>query len=134
MSYETPPPDRGGGTILGVILHICGAAEWAEVGEGGEYRPSSLGEVGFIHCSDFGTASLPANIRYRGRTDLVLLEIDPAKVGSPVRWEDGAPPHPDGIWFPHVYGPIPHAAVVGVHEFRESEGGGFRLPDSLAHR
>jgi uncharacterized protein (DUF952 family) len=131
---ETPPPDRGGGTILGVILHICGAAEWAEVGEGGEYRPPSLGEAGFIHCSDFGTAHLPANVRYRGRTDLVLLEIDPAKVGSPVRWEDGAPPHPAGIWFPHVYGPIPHAAVVGVHEFHESEGGGFRLPGSLAHR
>ncbi len=134
MAHETPPPDRGGGTILCVILHICGAAEWAEVAEDGEYRPSSLGEVGFIHCSDFGTANLPANIRYRGRTDLVLLEIDPAKVGSPVRWEDGVPPHPEGIWFPHVYGPIPHAAVVGVHEFRESEGGGFRLPDSLAHR
>ncbi|MGW4064732.1 DUF952 domain-containing protein [Amycolatopsis sp. NPDC004747] len=117
-----------------MILHICGAAEWAEVGEGGEYRDPSLEEVGFIHCSDFGTATLPANIRFRGRTDLVLLEIDPAKVDAPVRWEDGLPPHPEGIWFPHVYGPIPHAAVVGVHEFRESEGGGFRLPDSLAHR
>ena len=134
MAHETPPPDRGGGTILGVILHICGAAEWAEVGEGGEYRPSSLGEVGFVHCSDFGTAHLPANALYRGRTDLVLLEIDPAKLDVAVRWEDGAPPHPAGIWFPHVYGPIPHAAVVGVHQFAEAADGGFRLPDSLAHR
>ncbi|WP_410607397.1 DUF952 domain-containing protein [Amycolatopsis sp. lyj-109] len=117
-----------------MILHICGAAEWAEVGEGGEYRPSSLGEVGFVHCSDFGTAHLPANALYRGRADLVLLEIDLGKLDVPVRWEDGAPPHPAGIWFPHVYGPIPHAAVVGVHEFRESDGSGFRLPDSLAHR
>ncbi|NED45641.1 DUF952 domain-containing protein [Amycolatopsis sp. SID8362] len=117
-----------------MILHICGAADWAEVGEGGEYRPPSLDDVGFIHCSDFGTAHLPANALYRGRTDLVLLEIDPGKVGVPVRWEDGEPPHPAGVWFPHVYGPLPHAAVVGVHEFGEVDGGGFRLPPALAHR
>ncbi|WP_020642717.1 DUF952 domain-containing protein [Amycolatopsis balhimycina] len=117
-----------------MILHICGAADWAEVGQDGEYRPPSLGEAGFVHCSDFGTAHLPADALYRGRTDLVLLEIDPATVGAPVRWEDGAPPHPAGIRFPHVYGPIPRAAVVGVHEFRETDGGGFRLPASLAHR
>ena len=134
MSYETPPPDRAGGTILDVILHICGAAEWAEVGEDGAYRPPSLDDAGFVHCSDFGTAHLPANALYRGRTDLVLLEIDPAKVGVPVRWEDGEPPHPAGVWFPHVYGPIPRAAVVGVHAFGEVDGGGFRLPDSLALR
>jgi uncharacterized protein (DUF952 family) len=120
-----------------VILHICGAAEWAEVegaGERGEYRAPSLGDVGFIHCSDPGTATLPANALYRGRTDLLLLEIDPAKVDAEVRWEDGAPPHPSGIWFPHVYGPIPRVAVVGVHEFPASPDGDFRLPESLARR
>jgi uncharacterized protein (DUF952 family) len=117
-----------------VILHICGAADWAEVGEDGEYRPPSLGDVGFVHCSDFGTAHLPADALYRGRTDLVLLEIDPAKLGVPVRWEDGVPPHPANIRFPHVYGPIRRDAVVGVHDFTEVDGGGFRLPDSLARR
>ncbi|MGW5715566.1 DUF952 domain-containing protein [Amycolatopsis sp. NPDC003865] len=117
-----------------MILHICGAAEWAEVGEGGEYRPPSLEDAGFVHCSDFGTVHLAANIRFRGRTDLVLLEIDPAELDVPVRWEDGEPPHPDGIWFPHVYGPIRHSAVVGVHPFTETADGGFRLPDALARR
>lgn len=58
MAHETPPPDRAGGTILRVILHICGAADWAEAVEGGEYRAPSLDDVGFIHCSDFGTAHL----------------------------------------------------------------------------
>jgi len=115
-----------------VILHICGAAEWAE--GTGEYRTPSLDDVGFIHCSDPGTAHLPANALYRGRTDLVLLEIDPVKVGAEVRWEDGVPPHPAGIWFPHVYGPIPRAAVVGVHEFTAQPDGDFRLPESLARR
>ncbi|WP_410667249.1 DUF952 domain-containing protein [Amycolatopsis sp. cmx-4-68] len=117
-----------------MILHICGAADWADVGEDGEYLEPSLDEVGFLHCSDFGTVHLPADVRFRGRTDLVLLEIDPAKLDVPVRWEEGVPPHPAGIWFPHVYGPIRRAAVVGVHEFAEVAGGGFRLPDSLARR
>ncbi len=42
---------------------------------------------------------------------MVLLVLDPARVGAEVRVEDlvGA-----GEAFPHVYGPIPLGAVVGV--------------------
>ena len=117
-----------------MILHICGAAEWAEVSGDGEYRPASLDDAGFVHCSDPGIVHLPANALYRGRTDLLLLEIDPAKVGVPVRWEEGVPPHPAGIWFPHVYGPIPRAAVVGVHEFAPLPDGAFVPPKAIAEK
>jgi uncharacterized protein (DUF952 family) len=74
---------------------------------------------------------LPANRLYAGRADLVLLVIDPALVDVAVRWEPGAPPDPLGAWFPHVYGPIPAAAVVAVHDFPLA-GDGFRLPPALA--
>ncbi|PFG48176.1 uncharacterized protein (DUF952 family) [Amycolatopsis sulphurea] len=117
-----------------VILHICSRDEWAAVPAGGEYRAPSLDDVGFIHCSDPGTAVLPANRLYRDRTDLVLLEIDPALVPAPVRWEDGAPPHPDGIWFPHIYGPVPRNAVVAVHDFPTEPNGLRKLPASLSLR
>jgi uncharacterized protein (DUF952 family) len=117
-----------------VILHICTAADWAAVPEGGEYRAPSLDSVGFIHCSDPGTAHLPANALYAGRTDLVLLEIDPDRLGVRLRWEPGQPVHPSGIWFPHVYGPIPHQAVLAAHEFPVGPDGFFRLPESLAIR
>src|SRR5439155_14180413 len=85
---------------------------------------------GFAHCSDPGTVHLPANRLFAGRADLVLLEIDPAKVD--VRWEPGVPPSPDGVWFPHVYGPIPPSAVVAVHDFPPGADG-FRLPAALAN-
>jgi uncharacterized protein (DUF952 family) len=117
-----------------MILHICAAADWAAVPAGGEYRAPSLESVGFIHCSDPGSAHLPANALHVGRTDLVLLEIDPGRLGVPLRWEAGVPAHSSGIWFPHVYGPIPRAAVVAVHEFPPGPGGSFQLPPSLADR
>jgi uncharacterized protein (DUF952 family) len=113
-----------------VILHICPRADWT----GGEYRPSSLDDAGFVHCSDPGTAHLPANARYAGRTDLVLLELDESRLGVPLRWEEGDPPHPAGIWFPHVYGPIRPEAVVRVHDFPPGPDGRFRLPPEIAER
>ncbi|UQS21904.1 DUF952 domain-containing protein [Amycolatopsis thermalba] len=113
-----------------MILHLCAAGEWT----GADYRAPSLDTVGFIHCSDPGTVAIPANALYAGRTDLVLLEIDPARLDVPLRWEAGAPPHPDGILFPHVYGPIRAEAVVAVHPFPPSPDGTFELPASLAQR
>lgn len=117
-----------------MILHICTESAWAEVPEGGVYTDPSLDSQGFIHCSDVGTVHIPANAVFRGRTGLVLLEIDPAKVGAPVVWEDGDPPHPAGIRFPHVYGPIPRNAVTAVYEFPVQGDGSFEIPVSLSRR
>jgi uncharacterized protein (DUF952 family) len=111
-----------------VILHITTRADYHP---GRPYRAASLDTEGFVHCSDFGTVHLPANRLFAGRTDLVLLEIDPARLDVPLRWEPGAPPSPNGVWFPHIYGPIPPAAVVAVHDFPPSTDG-FRLPAALA--
>lgn len=117
-----------------MILHVCTAAEWAEFGDQERYRAPSLGDVGFVHCSDPGTVHLPAGAYYRGRTDLLLLRIDPARLDVTLRWEPGDPPHPAGIWFPHVYGSIPRAAIVEVHEFPPEPDGSFVLPAALANR
>lgn len=116
-----------------MILHICPAADWTG-SKDTAYRPASLDTAGFVHCADPGTAQLPANALYAGRADLVLLEIDPARLGVPVRWEEGDPPHPAGIWFPHVYGPIRPEAVVAVHSFPPLPDGTFRLPEAVANR
>jgi|SRR5699024_2866051 len=113
------------------VLHICPVGDWQCVPSGGRYRAGSLDEEGFVHCSDRGTVHLPANRWYQGRTDLVLLEIDIA--GLETRWEPPADSASRaGPWFPHVYEPIPVAAVVAVHEFQPGDGGLFRVPESLA--
>lgn len=110
-----------------MILHITTRDEYDP---GKPYRAPSLETEGFVHCSDFGSVHLPANRLFAGRTDLVLLEIDPSKLDVPLRWEPGVPPDPNGAWFPHVYGPIPQSAVVAVHDFPPGENG-FVLPESL---
>ncbi|HVK20041.1 MAG TPA: DUF952 domain-containing protein [Actinokineospora sp.] len=113
-----------------MILHIVARSDWPAA----EVTAPSLVSEGFVHCSDPGTVHLPANRLYAGRTDLVLLEIDPALVGVPVRWEAAVPAIEAGPWFPHVYGPIPAAAVVGVHDFPPGPDGLFELPASLGSR
>ncbi|NIJ14520.1 uncharacterized protein (DUF952 family) [Saccharomonospora amisosensis] len=115
-----------------MILHICSEADWAGVADSEHYRTRSLHEVGFIHCSDLGTVHLPATRLYRGRTDLFLLRIDPQLLDVPLRWEPGVPPEPQSPWFPHVYGPIPKAAVLSVHPFPPLRDGSFQPPSELA--
>ena len=108
-----------------MIYHFCPEADWAAAAPSGSYVADSLATQGFIHCSPRDHVHLSATIRARGRTDLVVLEIDEARLDAPAVWEEGDPPHPDGKLFPHVYGPIPVAAVVLVTDLRPGLDGTF---------
>ena len=68
---------------------------------------------------------LPANRLYAGRTDLVLLHLTPELLGAPVRWEPGVPTDPESMLFPHLYGPLPAAAVTTVTPYRPGADGAF---------
>lgn len=89
----------------GRLYHLALASDWDP--EADEYRGSTLGrtldEEGFVHCSTAGQVQPTADRFYTGRRDVVLLTLDPARIGAPIRVESG---------FPHVYGPLPTAAVV----------------------
>ena len=107
------------------LLHICGAAEWAAAQRDGEHRPESLHDAGFVHLSTPEQVHLPANRLYRGRTDLLLLRVDPDRLPAPVRWEPGVPTDPDSMMFPHLYGPLPVDAVIAVEAYRPGPDGLF---------
>ncbi|MFI1916826.1 DUF952 domain-containing protein [Nocardia sp. NPDC020380] len=107
------------------LLHICSRDEWDAARGAGEYRAPSLDEVGFIHLSAPYQAHLPANRLFGGRRDLVLLWLDPERLGAPVKWEPGVPTDPESMRFPHLYGPLPLAAVVEVTEFLPGDNGEF---------
>jgi uncharacterized protein (DUF952 family) len=111
-----------------MILHFCPRTEWESAEAAGFYAADTLATQGFIHCSTPESVHVPATIRARGRTDLLLLEIDEARLPEPVVWEDGDPPHPDGTQFPHVYGTIPVAAVVSVRPYLPGPDGTFSPP------
>jgi uncharacterized protein (DUF952 family) len=122
----------GTGLDQPMILHGCPRATWESALAAGAYTADTLDTEGFVHCSDFGTVHLPLTALFRGRTDLVLLVIDPARVAAPVRWEPGDPADPAGTpWFPHVYGPIPAGAVVAAHAMVPEPDGSFLLPAAL---
>ncbi len=106
-----------------MIFHLCPRSVWESVSD--SYSGDTLATEGFIHCSDPEWVHVPATLRFRGRTDLVLLEIDPERIDVRVVWEDGSPPDPSGRQFPHVYGPLPVSAVVAVHEFQPLPDGSF---------
>jgi uncharacterized protein (DUF952 family) len=108
-----------------VLVHLCSNDEWHSAQARGEHRPDSLDESGFVHLSTTEQVHLPANRLFAGRTDLVLLHIDPARLTSPVRWEPGVATDPDAMVFPHLYGALPLEAVINVTPYRPDEGGRF---------
>ena len=102
----------------GPLLHLTTPAEWRAALTAGAVTPPSLREVGFVHLSAPAQVHLPAERLFPGRRDVVLLVVDPARLTDPVRWEPGVPGDPASMRFPHLYGPLPTAAVVAVLPWR----------------
>lgn len=111
-----------------MILHFCPRAQWEAAVSAGSYRADTLESQGFIHCSTPEQVAVPATALARGRRDLVLLEIDESRLDRAVVWEQGDPPDPGGMLFPHVYAAIPVEAVVAVHAYPPEPDGSFRRP------
>ena len=112
------------------LFHIARLADWEQARRDGAYRVSTLGKhldtEGFIHLSFAHQVKTVADLFYRGMPDLVLLELDPSRVGSPVILE--APAGADEE-FPHLYGEIPLGAVVAVGLFPPRADGTFDPPE-----
>lgn len=92
-----------------MLLHVATVEDW-EARSAADYRPAGLATEGFVHCCDDRQLAGVLERYYRGRDDLVLLHLDPAGLTVDVVWEDTSG---RGERFPHVYGPIDTAAVVG---------------------
>jgi uncharacterized protein (DUF952 family) len=107
------------------LVHLCSISDWLEARTTGSIEPASLATQGFVHLSERKLVHIPANLLYRDQADLVLLSIDPLRVGAEIVWEDGDPPDPAGLQFPHLYGALPTGAVVGVQRYDMDESGRF---------
>ena len=116
-----------------MIYHLTSRQAWREAQQRGEYRAESLESEGFIHCSTQSQILPVAELYFKGQENIVLLQIDPARLSSELRWEPpsgGAPPPgvPEGDLFPHVYGPINLAAIVKVYDLESSSDGSYKTP------
>lgn len=95
------------------IYHICKRAEWAAAGAAGHYPGSSQDRAdGFIHFSAADQVAASAAKHRAGQDGLVLLTVDPAALGAALKWEASR----GGQLFPHLYGPLPLAAVRRVDD------------------
>jgi uncharacterized protein (DUF952 family) len=110
---------------MSALLHICSRGDWGRAQQRAEHRPDSLANAGFVHLSTPEQVHLPANRLYAGRTDLLLLHVDGSRLEAPLRWEPGDPTDPAAMAFPHLYGPLPVRAVIGVTEYRPGPDGRF---------
>jgi len=94
-----------------MIYHMCRKDEWTDAEPSGSYPGSSQDAAdGFIH---FSTAFqiMDSAARHRaGQTGLVLLSVRTDRLGDALKWEKSR----GGELFPHLYGPLPVAAVTAV--------------------
>ena len=109
----------------GPIHHLALPDDWAAAFTTGEYRMSTRGvtleQEGFIHCSTRDQVEATANRFYGDIPQLVVLTIDQDAVLSPIRFEPPAPGSTE--LFPHIYGPLPIAAVRDATFWIRSDAG-----------
>ena len=95
------------------LFHLSLVDDWAAAQLVGEITDSTRGvtlaEEGYIHCSFADQVAGVAGRFYDDLDTVVLLRIDPDLITSLIVVEDLVG---SGVEFPHVYGPIPVAAVV----------------------
>ena len=96
------------------LFHLALKGDWEQAQDSGTYQWSTRGmrltEVGFIHCSWQEQVTKTFERFYADAGEIVLLEIDPIRLNSPLR----ADAIPTGELFPHLYGPLPIEAVRSI--------------------
>jgi uncharacterized protein (DUF952 family) len=107
------------------IYHICRAEEWRAAEAAGSYAGSSQDKAdGFIHFSAAAQVKESAAKHRAGQNGLVLLAVDPDRLGPALKWE----PSRGGQLFPHLYGALPTSAVVAVHDLPLGSDGRHVFP------
>ena len=109
---------------MAIIYHLITERDWETAQDAGQFRPDSLADEGFVHCSQDEEQMLRVADRlYSGRADLLALEVDTEQLRYPVVSE----PSRSGEIYPHIYGPLDTAAVVKVWRLALDGEGNFSV-------
>jgi uncharacterized protein (DUF952 family) len=94
------------------LYHMARRSEWEQAESEGLYRGSADDRRdGFMHFSTDEQVAESAAKHRTGQTDLLLIVVAEEGTG-PWKWEVSR----GGALFPHLYGPLPVMAAVGIHE------------------
>ena len=96
---------------------ILTAAQWAQFEADGVFRgaPVDLAD-GYIHLSTQDQVQGTLDKHFAGQDGLVIAEVNLAQLGETIRWEESR----GGALFPHIYGPLPMDAIVGLFDADQS--------------
>ena len=89
--------------------------QWAQFQADGVFHGAAIDLAdGYIHMSAADQVKGTLDKHFSGQTALVIAEVDLAVLGDSIKWEASR----GGALFPHIYGPLPMAAVTGtrLHE------------------
>jgi uncharacterized protein (DUF952 family) len=66
--------------MLEPLYHITSSRAWNQAKQLGTYKPQNFEQERFVHCSYLHQLTAVANRLFHGRTDLLVLVIDPSKL------------------------------------------------------
>jgi beta-hydroxylase len=89
---------------------IFTADQWAQFVSNGVFHGAPVDVAdGYIHLSAADQLQGTLDKHFAGQVGLVIAEIDLNTLGNAVKWEVSR----GGALFPHLYGVLPMAAVLG---------------------
>jgi uncharacterized protein (DUF952 family) len=113
---------------MDLIYKIVPADLWREAEKTGAFAGAPLDRSdGFIHFSTAAQVRATARKHFAGQGDLLLVGVDPAKLGEALRFE----PSRDGALFPHLYAPLDIGAASFARPLPLDADGMHRFQDLL---
>lgn len=112
-----------------LIFKIVGVSAWQAAKVQGEFQGAAVDlQDGYIHFSTAQQVRETAAKHFYGQRDLLLVAVDPERLGEALRWE----PSRGGDLFPHLYAPLSMDAVVAESSMPwDSEGKVHQFSDLL---
>lgn len=96
-----------------MIYKLLPTADWRAAQATGAYPGSEVDLAdGFVHFSTAEQVAETAARHFAGQSGLTMLTVDGDRLGEALRFESSR----GGALFPHLYGPLPVAAVIGLAE------------------
>lgn len=93
------------------IYKICPETLWRAAESAGVFRGAAVDvQDGFIHFSTAAQAVETAAKHFAGQENLLLVQVDSARLGDRLRWEVSR----GGALFPHLYGDLDLKAVTRI--------------------
>ena len=93
------------------LFHILSETDWKKLETEAHYEPASLATEGFIHLSSREQVEGTLDHFYKGRTDLVILEVHIPENDEHLKWEESNGPNGLAL-FPHYYGPLATQLII----------------------